>query len=695
MNSMVQSSGAQRSGRHASAKIPFARSGSLCGALLLLIHLSAGAQQPPADQGGNLTAEEPSNYEAAARQYQEFLAAVTPSTPISAVVQTRTRLATVLFMLHRYRESLEALEPLDFPTAGPSKSGATAAIPTQAWLVRGLDDLELNQLPEAIRSLRQVLALDETSGTARLALGDALARSGDLEEAAGVYRRELRRAPRTVDAWYKLGSAYEELAGEITSQFTRQDGNKALALQLTAEQSLDRGDYWSAAKALFPVIQRASSPDQAGSKPPASSFQPGLHAAFGTALLQLGYPRAAEREFSAELAQDPGCLPAEIGMAQIEALRSNWEAALDIFGRMIKLCPKGLGRQLESPPAGPLREAARNGHLTLPAPLSESRAGKLWSEWLASDGLESVPQLESAAGSCSTSPSQRDRMPGYWLSESCSTDLLNRLRAQANLSEVQRDKLVEVEYRLGDYEAAAEAGRGLQRKAPDDPWAYYWLAKSYSALAGTSFDKLAEVGPDSARVHEILARYHSERQQLSAARSEYEAALRLDPNLPDLHSGLGTVYWQSGDWARAEDELSKALELSPSSTVAAYELGDCFVQQHRWEPAVSPLERALSDPAVERRARLDLAKSEAELGDSAAAIKNLTLLAPGDADGEIHYRLATIYRKIGDTAKAQEAFAQSAALHKASDQLDQSRIEALERESGGSPASAPGSVPPQ
>lgn len=673
---------------------------------ILLFTMPAAGRLPQAQQSADLTAaaaaEKSGDYEQAARKYREFLATVGSSTPTSAVIEGRTRLATALFMLHRYRESLEALDPLGFPssrrpnpgTQTSSQQAKAAGIPAQAWLVRGLDDLELNQLAEAIRSLRRALALDEASGTARLALGDALARNGELNEAADVYREQLQRAPGTVDAWYKLGSVYEELAGKLTGEFARKQGNEVLVSQLSAEQALDRGDYWGAVKALFPVVKPASRADRGASKPKTGSFpapavrapafQPGLHATFGAALLQLGYPYAAEREFQAELSRDPGCLPAELGMVQIEALRSNWDAALDIFGRLMTLYPVELARQLESPPVSLLAEAVKKQQASLPAQLANSAAGKLWNEWLASAGLDSRSRLDSAPGSCPAPPPQQEQKPGYWMSEACLTQLLNRLGARKNLNESERHQRAEAEYRLGDYQAAADDSRALLREAPADSWAYYWLVKSYSALGGVCFEKLAEVGPDSARVHEILARYHSDRQQLAAARTEYEAALRLDPALPDLHLGLGTVYWQSGDWTRAEAELSKALELSPGSGVAAYELGDCFVQQHQWQAAASPLERALLDPAVERRARLDLAKAQAELGETGPAIKNLTLLAVGDRDGEVHYRLATIYRKIGDPARAQEALAQSEALRKASDQLGPGQIEALEQESGGS-----------
>ena len=668
-------------------------SATLIGVALTALLVTAGAagrqpSQAPAELTAAAAAERSGNYEEAARDYRDFLSKAAPSTPRSAMIDVRTRLATALFMLHRYRDSLRALGSLDF-----TSSAGAVSLPAQTWLVRGLDDLELNQFPEAVRSLREALVLSPASGTARLALGDALARSGQLEQAAEAYREQVRRVPDTVDAWYKLGSLYEELSGNFTAALVRQQPKQILAIQLSAEQMLDRGDYWGAAKTLFPVMQpRPGTADEKASsanvshnslaaKTADSTFQPGLHAAFGRALLQLGYPRAAEREFKAELARDPDCLPASLGMAEIEMLRSNWDAALGIFSRLMNLYPQELDRELESPPASPLTDAVKEKGLKIPLELDSSPAGKRISKWIESGGLESVPGTEPAAPVCSPLPSAAASAPGYWMSEACSAALQHDLHARQSLTRNQRAKQTETEYRLGKYEEAVRDARALLRQAPGHAWAYYWLARSYSALAGTCFEKLAEMGPDSARVHEILARYHSERQQLAAARKEYEAALHLAPGLPDLQLGLGTVDWQSGDWTLAEAELSKALELSPGSTVASYELGDCYVQQHQWQAAVNPLERALADSSVERRARLDLSKAEAEQGDSDAAIKNLLLLAPKDADGEIHYRLAMLYRKIGESKQADETLARSEVLRKASDEIGQRQIEDLESSS--------------
>jgi len=649
-------------------------------------------------------AERSGDYEAAARHYQAFLSAEGRSLS-RTVIEARTRLATTTYLLHRYDESLKALEPLPFGAgersaayatsvegSTPPPTSASAAIPAQAWLVRGLDYLELNQLPMAIRSLGQALVLKPDSGTARLALGDALARSGRLEEAADDYREQLLRTPEVGDVWYKLGLVYDQLAGKVTADLTVDKPADVLALQLSAEQLSDRGDYWGAAQALYRALQ-PSRPraDQADTQPTASqrpivptpdasAFRPGLHEDFGTAILQLGYPNAAREEFQTELARDPESLPALLGMVEVEALRSNWDSALNNLARLMDLHPKGLARRLESPPPGPLSEAWAQGRLVVTTGLAGSPAGKLWNEWLAKKGLESLPHSDLARTPCSPVSSGKQHKPGYWLSEACYAELRAEIRSRRRRSKADEINLIEAEYRLENYQQAWDLARRLGRSEPHDSLVAYWLAQSDAALAGLSFDKLAALNSDSARVHQLLASYYSKRQQLTPARNEYEAALRIAPDLPDLHLGLGTVYWQGGDWSRAEVELGKTLQLAPGSAVTCYELGDSYVQQHQWQQAVDYLRRALADPAVQRRARLDLAKAESELGRDAAAITDLSALAADDPNGEVHYRLAMLYRKTGEAKKAQEMLAASEALRSAWAQLDREKLEAMEQE---------------
>ncbi len=689
-------------GRPGSSGLEYSRIALLAVLMAIAVGRAWPIEQPsPQEELKAATAAERSGqYDDAARHYEKYLAAEDTSPTSAAVIEVRTRLATALFMLHRYRDSLQALQPLPFevPPQHPSSNGSAPfrspviTIPAQAWLVRGLDCLELNQLPEAIRTLHQALILNPDSGTARLALADALARSGRLEEAADDYRAQLRLTPNLPDAWYKLGVVYSQLARKVSADLARQPTDSAFALELTAEEFAGRGDAWGAARILLPVIYPAKMPSSrdalksmaaqrpavAGSS--ASALEPLLRAELGAALFQLGYPNAAEEAFKAALSLDPESLPALLGTAEVEALRSNWVGAVDTLRHLMAFYPENLARRLELPPPAPLSEAMEQGRVILPPRLADSEAGMLWIRWLGSDGLVSPLHSASGRNNCSPPASGKQREVGYWTREACYAVLRAELQSRRDGGPSSNDqlKLIEADFRLGNYQEARDQARSLLKTSPNEPWASYWLARSYLELAGQSFDKLANLNSDSPRVHELLARHYSEHQQFGAARKEYEAALRLAPELPDLHLGLGTVYWQGGDWSRAEEELKKVLQLSPGSAVASYELGDCYIQQHEWRQAEPHLQRALSDPGVGSKARFDLAKAEAEQGDPTAAIRDLLRLTPGDRDGEVHYRLGMLYRKIGEPHKAQEALATSEALRSASDQVGRQQLEALE-----------------
>jgi tetratricopeptide (TPR) repeat protein len=649
---------------------------AVCVLLVIAPHRSSCAQAP-ADQEltAGVAAEKAGHYEEAAAHYQKALSAY-PASPLShSTIEIRTRLATALFMLHSYDDSLQALAPLPFQHAGDS------SVPSQAWVVRGLDQLDLNRLAEAIRSLRRALDLNPDSGTARLALGDALVRSGRGEEGSDAYRAQLERTPEVAEAWYKLGLLYDDLAGKLTTDLDARKASDGPAAELAAERLSEHGDYWGAAQILLPFA--AEWPDTskpASSKTEGRTIEPGLRAQFGEILLQINYPHAAENQFRTELAQDPASFPALFGMMQLAVLQSNWDSALHDFRRLTTLYPKELSRRLELPPAAALSDGWKQNHITMPEAVAASPDGKLLASWLGSAGLEQPTATSESQAMCSVPPSASQREPGHWLSEACAARLAQELRSQKGLTSAGEIKLAEIDYRLGDYEAARQAAIELRRGSPQNSRADYWLAKCYSALAGQCFQKLAELNPDSVRVHQLLARRDSDRQELTAAQREYEAALRLSPDLPDLHLGLGTIFWQIGNWKSAEDELAQTLRLSPESTVAAYELGDSYVQQHQWQQASEYLRPALKDPNVTRGARLDFAKAEAALGQRDAAIQDLLQLADGDRDGEVHYRLAALYRESGEKAKARQAQATSEALRKASDQLSREKIEALEGE---------------
>jgi tetratricopeptide (TPR) repeat protein len=638
--------------------------------LLLLIGAAARSASPQSNQAPGLegelraaaAADKAGDYETAAKHYQGYLDKSGPAdASLRATVSVRTRLATIYFLLHQYRQSLLTVNPLT------KDKNSSASIPAQAWLVQGLDCLEVNQLAEAVQALRQALALNPASGTARLALGDAFARSGDLAQAAGEYREQLRRTPQEPEAWYKLGLAYGVLSKQVAGEFLARHPQDSLGLQLEAEQLISHGSYPDALRLLFPLLQKSPS-------------QSGLYADLGTALMGLGFPQTAETQFRKELSADPNAPEARFGLLIILSLHGDWTNVLEQLRALAGSNPRELTRLFESPPPAALRQALQQKLNEMPAQLARTPAGVAWRTWLENADVDLSFVEASTDRGCSEATLPAQRNPGAWLSEACYRQLADKLRKQAGASRAERDKLAEAELRGGDAEGAqAVAARALESQ-PSDGWTMYWLVRSYDALGYDAFRKVSMLSPNSARTHQMMAKYYSDQHETAHAIAEYEAALKLAPDLPDLYLGLGTVLWVAGDWDRAEEPLRKALELAPSLLTASYELGDVYVQKRQWEPAIRNLRPALEDRTLNYQACLDLSKAEAAIGHNQDALDYLLRVARQDEDGELHYRLALLYRKMGDSAKADAALAASNQLRQASSQYGQDVLQTMEKE---------------
>jgi tetratricopeptide (TPR) repeat protein len=627
-----------------------------------LLGQAAGAQNP---LEAAAAAEQAGRYDEAANLYQRFLTGADSSKISSATeVHVRTRLATAYFLLHRYRESLEAIAPLT------SKNSGHAQLPAQAWLVDGLDRLESGQVPEAIASLRRTLELNPDSGTARLALADAFERSGRLEEATGEYEEQTRRTPSEPDAWYKLGLAYARLATTVSHDFNQKFPDSVVGQQLTAEDLLTKGDGLGAAGILLRLVRRASS-------------QPGIHAALGSALLNQEFPKSAEDQFRQELSQNPDCPLARLGLAETAFLRGDWQEAISDLGRLARLEPRELARLLEFKPPPRVRQVWVEGKIRLPEHLAQSPEGRLWEAWLKNSASLPMPAAADAGQPCPSPSSKVTTTPGLWLSEPCYRLLRDRLKTRQAKTTVERLKLAEAELRLGDYQAARREAQGVLASDPRNEWAIYWLSLSDGELAEDCLSKVASLSPDSPRVHQMLGEYFVDRHNFPRARTEYESAIRLAPDLAELHLGLGTVLWLEGEWPEAETELERTLVLAPGSTAAQYELGDAYIQQRRWQLATERLRRALDDPALSIKARLDLAEAEAEMGQMNQAIEELLPILKEDQDGEIHYRLAGFYRKLGDKTRMDEAFGAFTRLRSAAVKADRQELEAMEKQREG------------
>lgn len=631
---------------------------------LCLRHLAAGqALQPPDKSNQDQNSEQLAR---TAASYEDFLRAGTDTAQKRSEVQER--LGAVYYLQRRYRESLNVLAAaLNLSDSSPlGDKSPTGPLVAQSWLVIGLDHLELNELPGAAEALRHSLTMQPNSANARLALGDVLARSGRMTDAEAEYEEQTRITPALADAWYKLGLVHSQISAEISRERAK-SGDADLLQLLTAEELLAKDDNLNAARTLFRIVRH-------------SPNQPEAQSDLGIALLRLGYLKAAEDHFNRERALNPRSPSAALGLVQTAAMSGRWEEVAKTVEELSRSEPKELVRLMESPPVGIVLQASTKGDLNPPQSFAHSPSGLLWDNWLSdSDVVARISAKSDSAAECAaTTP--KEMQLGVWMTEPCYSRLVARLRPKTHLSPNEKAKLIEAEFRLGHYRAALDAATQLNAVEPKTAWVIYWLSKSHDAMAEECFLKVGTLNPDSARVHQMLAEHYTRLADYPKAKAEFQKAIRLAPQSPDLHLGLGTVLSRAGEFSEAEKELKTTIEVSPNSSFAHYQLGHVYVQQSRWTDAITELQQVPDDTTVVLSARLDLAKAESELGQTAKAIKDLQSVSTRDQDGEVYFRLAALYRRDGDEAQAREALATFKQRRASLLQTDNDELSALEKE---------------
>src|SRR5262249_28046884 len=170
--------------------------------------------------------------------------------------------------------------------------------------------------------------------------GLLLRAKGDDAAAASAFREVVQNSPGLAEAWEGLGFALlrlgktEERLGAL-ERSARLDPSRARSQEaerrFLAGAAARRAGRCTEALASF---RRAEELRLAAGRPPF----PGLHAGAGDCLALSGRGPEAEREFRAELAQDPASEEARVGLAML------WRApGRDAGARAVLFRPGGAG----------------------------------------------------------------------------------------------------------------------------------------------------------------------------------------------------------------------------------------------------------------------------------------------------------------------------------------------------------------
>lgn len=227
----------------------------------------------------------------------------------------------------------------------------------------------------------------------------------------------------------------------------------------------------------------------------------------------------------------------------------------------------------------------------------------------------------------------------------------SRLKHEAGLA------LVSVLSDTGEWDKASTLLTTLRELYPDDPAISYAAFRVHSELAFQAIESLAVNAPESAQFHRALAEHLVNDGRTEAAITEYRKALVISPDSSDLHLELGqALFFESHVDTRlqeAQKEFESSLRFNPGDARSECELAEIEVLRSNPAGASSHFARALTlDPGAPC-AKAGLAKQLMDKGQDQQALEYLQSAIRDDPYNDLfHYRLWSLYRRMGDKEKA-------------------------------------------
>jgi Tfp pilus assembly protein PilF len=218
-------------------------------------------------------------------------------------------------------------------------------------------------------------------------------------------------------------------------------------------------------------------------------------------------------------------------------------------------------------------------------------------------------------------------------------------------------ELVGLDSGNGDLDKAAAVIAQLRKANPDNAEVLYAAYRIYSDLAGESMLALSLAVPESAQMHQLLAHEDTRQGNTTGAVAQYRKAIAIDPHLPGVHFELAELLRTSTDETvkkQAEQEYHAALLANPQDEKSILRLADIDAEKGNVAQSYKGYTKAVELQPADADAKLGLAKTLIAMNQADKALpllEDTVKLEPTNATA--HYRLATLYRKMGraDDAK--------------------------------------------
>ena len=141
-----------------------------------------------------------------------------------------------------------------------------------------------------------------------------------------------------------------------------------------------------------------------------------------------------------------------------------------------------------------------------------------------------------------------------------------RLMPQQPEARLQLSKAFEA---TGNPVAAAQQLQKLVELAPHETEYAYQMGKSWMKLSGWSYQQIARISPNSARLQQGLGQEYADQGKYDLALAAYQRAANADPKMTEVHLAMGEILLKQGRYNQALVEITLEQKLVPESMAAA------------------------------------------------------------------------------------------------------------------------------
>lgn len=246
-------------------------------------------------------------------------------------------------------------------------------------------------------------------------------------------------------------------------------------------------------------------------------------------------------------------------------------------------------------------------------------------------------------------------------------------------SEEARFLLGATQFELGDFSAALHSLAGLETSIHAERVLYLQEESSrrtgQSEAARRAFHDLNTRFPNGPWIHMLMAAAYENQAQPEKAIEEYQAALASDSSLPNVRFALGYLYWRANDSEQARTWLVRELAVTPCHSLADYYLGETARADRDLPAAESYYRKAITCDPQYGQAHLKLGILLGSSDRTAEALNHLRMaskLMP--ADSAPHYQMGSLYKRLGQPAKADAEYQLVRTLKAKSSESDEKQL---------------------